>query len=63
MEAPSQQISVDIDGQRHTGAWTQTGNEIVVECPYGSRTVPLGRAHPDAVARRALREILLERGV
>ena len=63
MEAFSNQVSVDIDGQRHTGNWTQTGDEITVDCAYGSRTVPVGRAPPDAGARRALREILLERGV
>ena len=55
------QVSVYVDGQRYAGQWTAVGSdEIRVHSDHGSLTVPLGRAHPDAVARRALRDMVLE---
>jgi hypothetical protein len=63
MEA-NNQVSVEVGGQSFTAQWTRQGHWIRVISDYGSRTVPLSRAHPDALARRTLREIVLEkRGV
>jgi hypothetical protein len=54
-------FSVTIDGRRYTGDWLLDGKEISVGSAYGSARVPLGRAKPENLAVRLLREIVAKR--
>ena len=51
-------ISVEVAGRRYTGDWTLDGKDVCVGGAWGSKRAPLGRAKPENVAARLLREIV-----
>lgn len=62
MEGRYHQVTVEFAGRRYNGEWTFDGKDVVVGGAYGSKRAPVGRAKPETVAAKLLRELLVARG-
>ena len=52
-------VSVDVEGRRYNGEWVlRQGGKLCVGGAYGSKTVDLGRAKPENLAPKVLKELV-----
>lgn len=52
-------VSTDVDGRTYTGEWALIqGGDICVRSKWGRKPEPLGKAQPEAAAKRILEKIV-----
>lgn len=53
-------VSIEIDGQPHTGRWFSESGCVTVRYGWAERTTQRGNMAPEALARMLLKEIVKE---